>query len=400
MKISRLIILFSLVSFSLSSQTFTRFVQHLNSLPLLERQPAADSFVRQNPRFPCIDSDTSVWFLYRVPPQHVSILSDTVINVTLQNTPKTVSVAGDFTFWQPTLPMTRISGTNLWYAGASFEPDARLDYKIVINEKAWILDPGNPYICTGGFGPNSELRMPKYILPEGLAPDPSIPHGIILDTTIRSLELGSTRTVKIYLPPGYGNSLKEYPVILFHDGSDYITLGFADNLLDWLIFHHEIEPVIGIFTDPVQREDEYSGKKTEAFSRFIVSELMPMMQKKYRITTDPHKRATIGASLGGNIALYLGITNPGCFGEIAAQSSSVSKDVSHLYSKSKKQDLSIYMDVGNYDLYQIMPMVHNFIPVLKEKKYAYRFFEFHEGHSWGSWNAHLNLILKQFFPYN
>jgi len=169
--------------------------------------------------------------------------------------------------------------------------------------------------------------------------------------------------------------------------------------MDWLICHHEIDPVIGIFVPPVDRETEYAGTKVKAFAFFITHELMPVMEEKYAISTDPHKRATLGASLGGNIALYLGITHPECFGKIAAQSSSVSKKVSDLYRNGKKQDIVLYLDLGKYDLYNLIPMVHDFIPVLKHKNYNYRFYEFPEGHSWGNWKAHLNLLLKQFFPF-
>jgi enterochelin esterase family protein len=122
------------------------------------------------------------------------------------------------------------------------------------------------------------------------------------------------------------------------------------------------------------------------------------MEEKYAISKDPHKRATVGASLGGNIALSLGITHPESFGKIAAQSSSVSKKVSGLYRDGKKQDIVLYLDLGRYDLYNLIPMVHNFIPVLKLKNYNFRYYEFPEGHSWGNWKAHLNLFLKQFFP--
>jgi enterochelin esterase family protein len=399
MKMLKFFILFLVLPQSLFSESFKQFIQHLNLLPLNERQVVVDSFMNVNYSFPFIESDTVVHFIYQVPAQRVSIKSDTVIHVISQGPNHRISVAGDFTGWMPTLDMTNIGGTNFWYADAFFESNARLDYKIVINGKEWILDPKNPLTCTGGFGPNSELRMPGYMLPAGLTYDKTIPHGTIHDTVIYSQTLANRRAVQVYLPPDYGKVRKKYPVILFHDGPDYINLGQVNNLMDWLIWHHEIEPVIGIFLPPVEREAEYAGKKVKALTCFIIYELMPLMEEKYTISKDPHKRATLGASLGGNISLYLGIAHPECFGKIAAQSSFVSKKVSGLYRNGKKQDIFLYLDLGKYDLCDLIPMVHDFIPVLKFKKYNYRFYEFPEGHSWGNWKAHLNLALTQFFPY-
>jgi len=75
---------------------------------------------------------------------------------------KTVSWAGDFNGWHPAQPGyagTRSGLANIWIAVQKFPPDARIDYKIVVDDK-WILDPDNPSIQWSGMGPNSELRMP------------------------------------------------------------------------------------------------------------------------------------------------------------------------------------------------------------------------------------------------
>ena len=384
-------VVFFLLSSTLLSQSFDQFLNHLTSLPVNERQAAVNRFINGIHRFPLIEYDTLVRFIYQRPGQKVSLQSDTVIHVTMEAPFQRVSIAGDFTGWQPTMEMKTIPGTNLWYADASFESNARVEYKFVINGKDWIMDPKNPLSGKGGYGSNSELRMPEYGTPPELDYDPAIPHGTIEDTVFRSDDPSKPRTVRVYLPPGYANNSKKYPVMLFHDGSDYITFAEANVILDWLIDHHEIEPLIGIFVDPVDRENEYSGKKVKPFTNFIIHDLMPVMERKYAISMDPHKRATLGASLGGNIALSLGITNPECFGNIAAQSSAVSKEVNNSYKNGKKKDLVLYMDLGKYDLYHLIPMVHNFIPVLKRKKYEFHYYEFPEGHSWGNWKAHLEI---------
>jgi enterochelin esterase-like enzyme len=359
------------------SQSFQQFISYVNSLPENARQAKVDSFMNAGHNFPLTESDTLCNFIFKGVAQNVKI-------------------AGDFTGWNPNKTMIKIIGTDFFYYSCQFESDARLDYKYVLNGSNWILDPENPYTCVGGYGPNSELRMPDYIIPPEIAYYASIPHGTIRDTSFYSTNLGNTRTVKIYLPPYY-DVLKQYPVILFHDGPEYISLGNASNIFDYLIFHQEIDPVIGIFVPPVDRTGEYAGTKKDAFTAFIVDELIPVIDQKYATSKDPHKRATVGASNGGNIALYIGMKHPETFGRIAAQSSNVESIISSTYQNEAKIDLELYLDIGTYDISVLIPLVSNFVQILQNKNYVYQSKIWHEGHSWGSWKGHLSFALRQFF---
>jgi enterochelin esterase family protein len=47
----------------------------------------------------------------------------------------------------------------------------------------------------------------------------------------------------------------------------------------------------------------------------------------------------------------------------------------------------------------LIPLVRNFIPILSAKGYTYQYHEYHEGHSWGFWRAHIDDALEMFFPY-
>ncbi len=357
--------------------TFEQFIYYVNQLPLNERQAKVDSFMSANPILPFLEDDTAVFFIY-------------------QGTAASLEIAGDFTGWNPSMPMTGVTGTNFYYTAAHYESDARLDYKFIIDGN-WILDPKNPYTCTGGFGPNSELRMPSYVFPPEISYYSNIPHGVILDTSFFSSNLNNTRAVKIYLPPGY-SAQNQYPVIVFHDGLEYISLANANNIFDYLIAHHEIDPLIGVFVPPVDRQNEYAGSKKDAFTGFIVNELMPVIDQKYSTSKDPRRRATLGASDGGNIALYIGMKHPEAFGKIGAQSSDVQTEISTTFQNSTKMDLEFYMDIGTYDISVLIPMVNNFIQILQNKDYIYQFKRWHEGHSWGNWKGHLSLALRQFFP--
>ncbi len=363
------------------AQSFQQFIDYLNSLPEDQRQAKADSFMNAGHAFPYIETDTLVAFVY-------------------QGNGQTVAVAGDATAWNPNMNLEQITGTDFWYHQTDYEADARLDYKFVKNGATWLLDPLNPWTCTGGYGPNSELRMPACSIPPEIAYYPAIPHGTLHDTLFHSTNLGNSRTVKIYLPAGYDTTTKDYPVILFHDGLEFITLGEAPKILDYLIAHQEIVPVIAIFVPPVNRTQEYAGSQKEPFRKFIIEELMPVYDAKYRIETAPRKRAMIGASNGGNISLYISMKNPESFGRIAAQSSNVQTEISNTFQGSDKLDLELYLDIGKYDIPTLIPLVANLVTILEAKEYDFQHFIFNEGHSYCNWRDHLRLPLVQFFPFN
>jgi enterochelin esterase family protein len=371
-----LVICFTLISVSVTAGNLESFLTNLNLLPLNERQAKADSFMNANPIMPLIENDTDVFFIYK--------------GKTLN--PK---IAGDFTGWTPSLSFTSIPGTDLFYYSTHFPSNSRVEYKFVINGN-WILDPKNPKTFKGGMGANSELRMPGYLVPPETSYYSDIPHGTTVDTSFFSNKLNDSRNVKIYLPSGY-TVKKLYPVILFHDGLEFISLADILNILDYLIAHHEIEPVIGVFVPPVDRESEYAGNKMDNFTSFIVNELMPVIDQRFSTNKDPRKRATFGISDGGNIALYIGMKHPEIFGKIAAMSSDVKTVISSGFQNSSKMNLEFYMDIGTYDIPMLIPMVNNFIQILQNKNYLFQYKHWNEGHSWGNWKTHVSLPLRQFF---
>ncbi len=375
------LLLFIACCLPMKGQTFAQLISRLNSLPETARQAIADSFMNSGHSFPYIEYDTLAHFIYNSAAQSVSL-------------------AGDATGWNPNKSFTNISSTTFWYYTTNYETDARLDYKFVINGSNWILDPKNPYTCTGGFGPNSELRMPGYMFPAEITYNNTIPHGTIIDTTIHSNILGNTRPVRIYLPPDYPAGSDAYQVVLFHDGPEYISLGNTDRIFDYLISEHLMAPVIGVFVPPVDRSAEYAGSKIGKFTDFIITELMPVIDAKYKTSRDPARRAMIGASDGGNISLYIGMKHPEQFGKIAAQSSDVIPVISETFLNGPKLNLSLYIDIGKYDIAILIPMVHGLRDILQANGYDFLYREWHEGHSWGNWKGHLKLPLMQFFPWS
>jgi len=361
-------------------QTFQDFINQVNAAPESLRTALVDSFVTANPVSPVMEFDTLAHYYYR-------------------GSAFSVAVPGDANQWNPSVfPMTRLSTTTFWYRSESFENDARLDYKYVLNGSTWILDPRNPFTVLGGFGPNSELRMPGFVHPPEISYYPAIPHGTLHDTTFFSTNLGNSRTIRIYTPPGYGSPLDSFSVVVFHDGLEYVSLAYADRVLDYLIHEGMIEPVIGVFVPPVNRTEEYAGTLQDEFTLFIVEELMPWVDARWYTRRDPGKRATLGASNGGNIALWLALDHPEVFGNVAAYSSNIQSSISDGFENGPLIDLRLYMDLGTYDIPFLITLVRDFIPVLQSRGYQHTYSEFHDGHSWGNWRGHIDNALVYLFP--
>ena len=358
---------------------FNDFITSVYQAPADEKQVLVDSFLQwadSATGIPYIE-DTTAYFLY------------------INGSNPQVAVAGDFTGWDPmNQNLTNLSGTNLYYAGYQFENDARLDYKLVVDGN-WLLDPLNPSTCSGGYGPNSELSMAAYIQPPEIETY-TIPHGSLFSTTFSDTTQGRTRAVKVYTPPGYAEGTQHYRSIYFHDGSEQIDLGFAENVLDFLISQELIPPVIAIFVDPINRMEEYAYDYD--FMNMFVNELVPWIDSEYRTMPEAEYRAVAGVSLGGLTSLLFTLRHPDVFGNCGAYSSAIwFGDLIDQYEASPVLPVKIYMDAGTYE-----PSIYNssmsLKGILEDEQWNLHWKVWHEGHSWGAWRAHLDDALTHFWP--
>ena len=374
----KLLLAFILTCTIARAQDFNGLLEKISQSPdSLAKKAVIDSFIGKNPVFP-LTSENDCIFVFRGSAQQII-------------------VTGDHTQWsQRGDTMQRIAGTDFHYAKKNFPLDARIDYKF-INGTNWILDPKNPLTCPGGFGPNSELRMPGYPEQPELIGNTDIPRGTIFDTTFKSNALNNSRAIKVYVPPGY-SQVQQYPVILFHDGIDYVNLAKAPAIIDRLIFMNRIRPIIAVFVPAVNRTPEYAGNSIVQFEKFISEEIMSWVDTRFSTIRNPEYRAVAGASNGGNIAFYCALKSPQVFGKVAAHSSNVISTIMNGYDVYPSLPISVYADIGTYDIPQLIPMVKQFKQVLDKRGYIHKYKEINEGHSWGNWKAHMNEYLEFFFP--
>jgi enterochelin esterase-like enzyme len=311
-----------------------------------------------------------------------------------------VQLTGDMTGTVPGPVLERLSGTDISFYSGEFEMDARLDYKFVLNDKDWILDPLNPRIMPSGFGPNSQFWMPDYKPLKEIEANPAIPHGVIEDVPFASVILHNTRTLKVYLPPRYPEAGRRYPVLYVQDGTDYIKYANIGAVVDNLISEKIIPPILLVMAPPVDRNHEYD--RNADFAKAFAGELVPMIDKRYATNPAPHSRAMLGASLGGLISAYIAANYPDIFGSFAGQSSAFLHDDTFDMVKSFQQHKTrIHLDIGTYEynLHGSDLLIGNrkVRDALAGQSYPLEYLEVHEGHSWGSWRARIPIALKFLF---
>ena len=376
-------VVFLFTSLSAQSQ-FQEFIDHVNSLgDPIAKQAAVDSFMTYARTI------------------GIPFIEDSTANFIYLGNPNTVTTAGDFNGWSASAwPMTRLTQTNFWYRSENFEMEARLDYQFVLNGSSWILDPENPNTCPSGFGPNSELSMPLYVQPWEINYNPNIAHGKVVNKTIFSTIFGTNYQFYIYLPPGYDSlSSTTYSTVYFQDGSDYINYGKANNVIDNLLDSLKIQPVIGVFVKPNDRDLEYAGSLRNQYRLFFVNELVPYIDANYKTKVDPKERLVMGLSYGGNISALISYNHPEVFGLCGLQSAQFAPNNYEAYFlivNGPVKDIKWSSIWGTYDgLYAIMRLLRDF---LIGASYELDWLERPEGHSWGLWRATTDRMLEYFFP--
>jgi enterochelin esterase family protein len=171
-----------------------------------------------------------------------------------------------------------------------------------------------------------------------------------------------------------------------------------DRLLDYLHSRKEISAPVAVFIPPVNRSPEYTGSQRELFGRFIVEEVLPYVESRYRVDKNARLRANLGASAGGHISFYLAFKYPNVFGLGAGQSSYISSELQSLAAAAQNLSLRFYVDVGTYDLSGFPLTNRAWRTQLMSRGFAVQYAEFYEGHSWGNWRAHIDEALRFLFP--
>lgn len=175
--------------------------------------------------------------------------------------------------------------------------------------------------------------------------------------TIDSAELGSKQQIRVYLPPGYQeNTLKRYPVLYMHDGTNLFFpqesfLGVdwgVETTADLLNSMNVINKVIVVGIYAQDRMKEYTLPGYGPYGRFLVNELKPWIDARARTLKGPQETGIMGSSLGGVVSFYLGWQYPEVFGMAGCLSSTFgyNDDLFDRVKNEAKRAVRFYLDSG------------------------------------------------------
>jgi enterochelin esterase family protein len=198
-----------------------------------------------------------------------------------------------------------------------------------------VNDPANPNFKTSATAAGQNLvHVPGAVSWE---PAAGIARGAVAHHFYHSSLIGDDRDFYVYTPPNYDPNRKEpYPVLyLLHglgdDAAGWITAGAANVILDNLIGQGKAQPMIMVNTlgYGVPLTTMFGGGgggrggmggngMIPNFAKALIDEVMPQVEKQYKVTKDRNQRAIAGLSMGGAEALYTGLNHLDKFSYVAS----------------------------------------------------------------------------------
>ncbi len=232
-----------------------------------------------------------------------------------------------------------------------------------------LVDPSNSLLK-----PNL-LDVTSMVLVPGSPPPPwqvtDVPHGVIHHYFYHSNVVGDNRDFYVYTPPGYNpRSRKRYPVLyLLHgysdDASAWTAVGRANFILDNLISEGKAKPMIVVMplgygapqivsrTGPGFRSQDLRRENVTKFGEALLTEVMPAVEKDFRVKTGRNDTAIAGLSMGGGESLQVGLNHLDRFAWVGsfsgATGSDYAKDYPNLSSKDNSRLRLLWIACGKED---------------------------------------------------
>ena len=292
-------------------------------------------------------------------------------------------------------------------------------YRYVFNvDGASVADPRNTSISES----NNNVWSMVYVPGADFMEMKQVTHGAVAEINYYSRSLKRHRRMHIYTPPGYESGSKKYPVFyLLHGAMDcddsWTTVGRAGFIMDNLIAEKKAKPMVVVMPAGHTSQNFSMGggisQMVDEFSEDFVKDIMPYVEKNYRVLKKRGDRAIAGLSMGGmqtlNIAMsdlgkfsYIGVFSSGIFslgGNMPGRAGSPSweeQNLNMLDNKGLKKGLKLLWFATGSEDFLIetskasveMLEKHGFSPVYKVSG---------GGHTWANWRDYLYEFAPQLF---
>jgi enterochelin esterase family protein len=298
--------------------------------------------------------------------------------------PDAPRLVGDINRWNARDPIElRRVAPDMWTHTVKLLRDAYIEYALVCGDQR-VPDPFNANVAPNGHG-----GLNHYFYMSG-GPTPLIQRqrgvrrGIVSRHVIESdLFFGNRRAIYLYQPPTDQPS----PLIVVFDGRDYLRRVRLPDIVDNLIAQGRMRPVALALIDHggPARIQEYSA--SEATIAAVLTKALPLAKSQLRLT-EPGDYGVLGASLGGLLALSMGLRYPKIFNRVLSQSGSFTLRghetlVFDLVRAKFNQRAKIWLDVGRYEL--LKSANRHLRDWLATMNYDATYREFHGGHNYPAW---------------
>ena len=310
-------------------------------------------------------------------------------------------------------PLQRLEGTDLWALAMELPARSRFEYKFEIvrgGDRQLVLDELNPAQAQDPFGANSVCRGFGYKRPRWSLHNPEARSGTLDTMQINATAFEDQRDINIYLPARYKRN-RSYPLLVVHDGPDYLRYADLKTVLDNLIHRQEIPAMIVALTESRNRLVEYTGDLRHA--NFIAKNLVPALTEKFSLQADRNAKGLMGASLGGVASLHTASLFPDLFGQLLLQSGSFAFSDLGQHQKGPVFDPvvrfvnsyranpfplaeKIYMSCGIYE--SLIYENRSLVPLLQNQGMQIKFEEARDAHNWENWRDRLRQGLTWLFP--
>ena len=283
-----------------------------------------------------------------------------------------------------------------------------------------VTDPSNPAVkpVPPGFAMSSFVEVP------GDSPSfydsRPVPHGEVRMVDYESRTFGLTRTMWIYTPPNYDKSDTKYPVLyLLHGNGEafngWVMNGRAHVILDNLIADRKAQPMIVVMPQghalqapnvgPLVRTTGETTMFSPRFPMDLLEEVLPLVERNYRVTANADNRAIAGLSMGGGQALSIGLTHPELFhyvlgfsAAIGGQFLNIDETIRSVLANPAATNAKLHLlwiSVGRQDF--LFGADQQLAKVLTEGGLKNTYRETEGAHVWSVWRNNLNEAVPLLF---